>query len=141
TPALDVRFERSSSTLLTGIDDIIGRAACADRDLFLTLPPIADRRRRVERQLWREFEVARPRILGSLLDAAAHGLRNVAGIHVEELPRMADFALWATSCETAFCPAGTFMQAYQANRRAAIEDLIDGAPVAAWLQQLMANRS
>src|SRR5262249_53215102 len=112
-----------------------------DRAIFLTLPPIADRRRRVERQLWGEFEVARPRILGSLLDAAAHGLRNVAGIHLEELPRMADFALWATACETAFWPAGTFAQAYQANRRAAIEDLIDADPVAAWVRQIMANRS
>jgi hypothetical protein len=108
---------------------------------FLTLPPIADRRRRVERQLWREFEVARPRILGSLLDAAAHGLRNVAGIQLEELPRMADFALWATACETAFWPAGTFTQAYQANRRAPIEDLIDGDRVAVWVRQIMANRS
>jgi hypothetical protein len=95
----------------------------------------------VERQLWREFEVARPRILGSLLDAAAHGLRNVAGIHLKEVPRMADFALWATACETAFWPAGTFTQAFQANRRAAIEDLIDADPVAAWVRQIMANRS
>ena len=95
----------------------------------------------MERQLWREFEVARPRILGSLLDAVAHGLRNVAGIYLDELPRMADFALWATACETAFWPAGTFTQAYQANRRAAIEDLIDADPVAAWVRQIMANRS
>jgi len=69
----------------------------------------------MERQLWREFEIARPRILGSLLDAAVHGLRNVAGIHLDEPPRMADFAVWATACETAFWPAGTFSQAYQAN--------------------------
>ena len=141
TDADEVLFQAARPILLNGIDDVVGRSDLADRALFLTLPPIADRRRRVERQLWREFEVARPRILGSLLDAAAHGLRNVAGIHLEELPRMADFALWATACETAFWPAGTFTQAYQANRRAAIEDLIDADPVAAWVQQIMANRS
>src|SRR5262245_4949386 len=88
-------FQAVRPILLNGIDDVIGRSDLADRALFLTLQPIADRRRRMERQLWCEFEVARPRILGSLLDAAAHGLRNVAGIHLEELPRMADFALWA----------------------------------------------
>jgi len=54
---------------------------------------------------------------------------------------MADFALWATACETAFWPAGTFTQAYQANRRAAIEDSIDTDPVAAWVRQVMANGS
>jgi hypothetical protein len=111
TDAEEVLFQAARPILLNGIDDVIARSDLADRALFLTLPPIADHRRRVERQLWREFEVPRPRILGSLLDAAAHGLRNVAGIHVEELPRMADFALWATACETAFWPAGTFIQA------------------------------
>jgi hypothetical protein len=34
------------------------------------------------------------------------------------LPRMADFALWTTACETAVWRAGTFTQAFQANRRA-----------------------
>src|SRR5262249_61226519 len=55
--------------------------------------------------------------------------------------RMADFALWATACETEFWPAGTFTQAYQANRRGAAEDLIDVDPVAARVRQIMANRS
>src|SRR5262245_53085681 len=137
TDADEVLFQAARPILLNGIDDVIGRSDLADRALFLTLPPIADRQRRVERQLWREFEAARPRILGALLDAAAHGLRKVAGIHLKELPRMADFALWATACETAFWPAGTFTQAYHANRRAAIEDLID----ADWVRQIMANRS
>jgi hypothetical protein len=141
TDADEVLFQAARPILLNGIDDVVGRSDLADRALFLTLPPIADRRRRVERQLWREFEVARPRILGSLLDAAAHGLRNVAGIHLEELPRMADFALWATACETAFWPAGTFTQAYQANRGGAIEDLIDADPVAARVREIMTNRS
>src|SRR5262249_14406884 len=51
---------------------------------------------------------------------------------------MADFALWATACETAFWPAGPFARAYQTNRRAAVEDLIE--PVATRVRELMANR-
>ena len=27
---------------------------------------------------------------------------------LDKLPRMADFALWAAACETAFWPTGTF---------------------------------
>jgi hypothetical protein len=65
---------------------------------------------------------SRLRFATHLLDAAAHGLRNVAGIHLQEPPRMADFALWTTASETVFRPAGTFTQAYQANRSAAIEE-------------------
>jgi hypothetical protein len=53
---------------------------------------------------------------------------------------MADFALWATACETAFWPTGTFARAYHANRRAAIEDLIEADPVAARVREIMADR-
>jgi hypothetical protein len=113
--ASDIR--RARPILLNGIEDVISRPDLADRAIFLTLPPIADEHRRSERQFWRDFGVARPRILGSLLDGAAHGLRNPPGIHLKQLPRMADFALWARACETAFWRAGTFARAYQANRR------------------------
>ena len=44
---------------------------------------------------------------------------------------MADFALWATACETGLWPAGTFTRAYAANRKAAIEGIIDADPIAA----------
>src|SRR4029450_1281546 len=36
----------------------------------------------------------RPRILGALFDAAAHGLRRLSRVRLERSPRMADFALW-----------------------------------------------
>src|SRR5262245_59448842 len=45
-------------------------------------------------------------------------------------PRMADFALWATACETALWPAGTFQQAYGENLGAAVESVIEADPVA-----------
>jgi hypothetical protein len=141
TDADEVVFQAARPILLNGIEDVISRPDLADRALFLTLPPIAGHHRRSERQFWRDFDVARPRILGSLLDAAACGLRNVPSIDLEQLPRMADFALWATASETAFWPAGTFARAYKANRRAAIEDLIDADPVAARVRELMASRT
>jgi hypothetical protein len=126
--------------ILNGIEDIVCRSDLADRAIFLTLEPIADERRRMERQLWREFEVARPRILGALFDAAAQGLRGLSRVRLERLPRMADFALWATACETAFWPPGTFLRVYDANRRAAIERVIEADPVAVFVREIMAVR-
>src|SRR5919204_3063143 len=140
TDADEVLFQAARPILLNGIEDVIGRSDLADRAIFLTLRPISEQRRRSERQLWRNFEQARPRILGSLLDAAVHGLRNLPSIHLEQLPRMADFALWATACETALWPTGTFARAYQLNRGGAIEDLIDADPIAARVREIMANR-
>jgi hypothetical protein len=54
---------------------------------------------------------------------------------------MADFALWATACETALWPAGTFARAYAANRRAAIESIIEADPIATCVRTIMANRN
>jgi hypothetical protein len=140
TDADEVLFQAARPILLNGIDDVISRPDLADRAILLTLSPIGERRRRSERQIWRDFELARPSLVGSLLDAAALGLRNLHNLKCEQLPRMADFALWAAACETAFWPAGTFARAYQANRRGAIEDLIDADPVAARVRKIMANR-
>src|SRR6516162_618657 len=136
----EVLFQAARPILLNSIEDVISRPDLGDRAIFLTLPPIADRDRRLERPFWQDFETARPRILGSLLDAVSLGLRKLPDIHLAQLPRMADFALWATACETAFWPAGTFARAYRANRRAAVEDLIEADPVAARVRTIMANR-
>jgi len=62
-----------------------------------------------------------------------HGLRAMAGIQLDRLPRMADFAVWATACERALWPAGTFARAYTANRRAAIE----ADPIATCVRTMM----
>jgi hypothetical protein len=137
----EVLFKAARPTLLNGIEDIIGRPDLADRAIFLTLAPIGEEQRRSETELWREFELARPTILGVLLDAAAHGLRAVGSVHLGRLPRMADFALWATACETALWPAGTFTRAYAANRKTAIEGIIDSDPIAACVRDFMSERS
>jgi hypothetical protein len=54
---------------------------------------------------------------------------------------MADFALWATACETVFCPTGGFLHAYKANRRSAIEDVIEADAVAARIRDIMVERT
>jgi hypothetical protein len=97
----EVLFQAARPLLLNGIEDVVSRADLADRGIFLTLAPIGEQRRRSEAELWREFDLARPRILGALLDAAVRGLQTLPDIRLTSLPRMADFALWATACGTA----------------------------------------
>jgi len=103
------------------------------------MAPIRESDRRPEGHLWRAFERARPAILGALLDVSAHGLENRSRVRAQTLPRMADFALWAAACETALWPAGTVAHAYAANRRAAIEGVIEADPVAACVREMMAE--
>jgi hypothetical protein len=136
----EVLFKAARPTLLNGIDDVISRPDLGDRAIFLTLTPIGDSQRRPETELWREFEIARPCILGALLDAVVHGLRTLACVQLDRLPRMADFALWATACETALWPPDTFARAYTANRRAAIQSIVDADPIAACVREFMSER-
>ena len=136
----EVLFNSARPVILNGIEEVVTRPDLADRSIFLTLAPLGDARRQSERDLWRQFELARPRILAALLDMAVHGLRTLPGIGFDRLPRMADFALWAAACETALWPAGTFKRAYETNRRAAIEGIIDADPVAAGVREITAER-
>jgi hypothetical protein len=127
----EILFAAARPIILNGIEEVITRPDLADRAILLTLAPIAERQRRPETALWREFELARPRILGALLDAAAHGLRMLPQVRLQWLPRMADFALWVAACETGFRSEGAFEATYARNRRDAIENIVEADPVAA----------
>jgi hypothetical protein len=76
-----------------------------------------------------------------LLDAVVEGLKRLPETRLEKLPRIADFALWATACETALWPAGTFYSAYCGNRADAVEAVIDADPIATAVRALMATRT
>jgi hypothetical protein len=137
----EVLFDGQRPIILNGIEDIVTRADLADRALLLTLEPIPKGRRRSEKDLWVAFEAEHPRILGALLDAVVEGLKRLPNTRLDELPRMADFALWATSCETAIWTLGTFWKAYCGNLDEAVEGVIEGDPIAAAVRAMMAPRT
>lgn len=127
--------------VLNGIEEFVTRADLANRALFLELKPISEASRRPEAELWAAFEAERPKLLGVLLDAMVEGVKRLPETRLGKLPRMADFALWATACETAFWPAGTFGSAYRDNLDEAVHDLIDADPVAAGIRELVSRQT
>ncbi len=137
----EVLFDAARPVILNGIEDIVTRPDLADRAVFLTLEPIPEERRRPEAELWASFDAERGRILGVLLDAAVEGLKRLPDTRLPKLPRMADFALWASACENAIWPAGTFWAAYCGNRDEAVEGVIDADPVAAAARAVMLERT
>ena len=134
-------FDAMRPIILNGIEDIIGRPDLADRAIFLNLQDISDEKRKPEKEFWEDFDAAHPCILGALLDGVAHGLRRLPDIHLNRTPRMADFATWATACETAYWQAGTFARAYEQNRDDAIGVVIEADLVATAIQMFMAVRT
>jgi hypothetical protein len=137
----EILFNESRPVILNAIDEVVTRPDLADRAIFLTLEPIPEERRRTETEIWEEFNAEHPRILGALLDAVAEGLRRLPETSLECLPRMADFALWATACATAMWPPGTFIAAYQGNREGSVESVIEADVVATAVRSFMATRT
>ncbi len=137
----EVLFDAARPVILNGIEDIVARPDLADRALFLTLEPIAEEQRRPEQELWAAFERERPFILGALLDAVAKGLAMLPHTRLDKLPRMADFALWATACESALWAPGTFWSAYCGNRDEAVDGVIEADPIAAAVRAMMTTKT
>ena len=137
----EVLFDASRPMILNGIEDIVNRPDLADRAVILTLAAIPEERRRSEAELWTAFEAELPLILGALLDAVVEGIKRLPETHLDKLPRMADFALWATACETAIWSAGTFWSAYCGNREEAVDSVIDADPVASAVRAMMTRRT
>jgi energy-coupling factor transporter ATP-binding protein EcfA2 len=124
--------------VLNGITDFVNRQDLVDRALQVRLPAIPKDERKPEKMLWRNFDAAQPRILGALLDTAAGGLARLPATTLEELPRLADFALWATACEQPLgWQPGAFMAAYQDAQDDLIKDALEAEPVAVALLTLL----
>jgi len=120
--------------ILSGIEEFVERSDLSDRSLFLHLLPIAPAKRRRQDRFWQAFRQDYPRILGCLLDAVAGGLRELPSVEPAELPRMADFAVFAEAVGRALgWPAGTVLSSYNDNRRQAAVTHIQESPVASFL--------
>jgi hypothetical protein len=141
TDTEEVVFEGSRPLLFNGIEDIVDRPDFAERSIFSVCEVIEKKDRRPGEEVWADFAREHPAILGALLDAVSTGLRRFAEVRPAELPRMADFAHWAIACESALWEEpGTFMRAYDANIRDAVESVLEASPVAGAVRKLMDKR-
>jgi putative DNA primase/helicase len=123
--------------LLSGIGEFVRWADLKDRCVFLRLPPIPRTRARGEDEFRRAFHADRPGILGAVLDAMVGGRRELPSVHLAELPRMADYAMWGEAVGRGLgWEPGTFLSTYTDNRKeATLTDLL-GSPLGNALLQV-----
>jgi hypothetical protein len=140
TDSDEVIFDAQRPVLLTGIEELATRSDLLDRTILLELPRIPPEAVSTERELWRAFEDARPRILGALLDAVSTALARRGRLELGPLPRMADFAEWVVAAEPALgLPEGSFLAAYTGNRAEANDIALEASPVGEPLRELLAE--
>jgi hypothetical protein len=134
----EIIFEAMRPIVVNGIEEVATRSDLLDRTLSLNLPIITEKNRRDEKTVWNDFEKSRASILGGLCAAISGALKNLDSIDLSPLPRMADFAIWASAAETELgFTAGTFMKAYNRNRDQMNDLAIESSPVAAAIINLI----
>lgn len=138
-------FDAMRPVILTSIEDIGSRSDLLERSLLIDLPTIPEESRRAEKDFWAEFDDARPRILGALLDVVSAGLRRLPEVEADppaDLPRMADFAIWGIAIEPALDLApGSFIEAYNANRETATQLVLESQPAISALLKYLRRES
>lgn len=136
----EVILDAQRPVILNGIEALISRSDLLDRNIVFSLPPIDESHRRSEGSLLGAFDKARPRLFGAFLTALSRTLACLPDVHLERLPRMADFALFGVACERALnWPKGSFLAAYEMNLRSGHAIALEGSPIVVPLEQLLAT--
>jgi hypothetical protein len=127
--------------IVNGIEEVAVKGDFVDRAIVHGLPVIEEDQRREEDELWSAFEAAHPVLLGALLDVVAGALNDLPGVHLEQKPRMADFARWVTAAEPSLgWVPGAFLKSYRRNRGRAIATTLEASLVVDPLQALLGEQ-
>jgi hypothetical protein len=127
--------------ILTAIEEIATRGDLIDRCISVELQPIPEAGRKTESEIRKAVNASAGRIFGALLDAVAHALRAHRDVRLPLLPRMADFAIWATAAEAGLgLPTGAVMAAYQRNRADGNETALESSQLATLVIALVGER-
>ena len=124
-------FSVKRPIITNGIADVKNFPDLLERTVAIYLRSISREKRRDEKELWTGFDIAKPRILGALLTAVSHALKQRESVKLKQLPRMADFALWVVAGEegAGFAP-GSFLKVYESNQLSSNENALDTSPAA-----------
>jgi hypothetical protein len=134
----EVLLKAARPVLVNGIDVNFRRGDLLDRTILISLPPISAANRLTEFEFWKRFEMIRPSVLGCLLSAVHGALSHLPHVRLPELPRMADFIVWATAAESGLgIGEGAILAAYNRNRRNSSELALEMSPIVPAIEQLL----
>lgn len=126
----DVIFNYKRCVALNGVNLVADKPDLLDRAILLRMDRITKEKRKTEDKVWKDFNKIKGDILGGIFDILARAAALKPNIHLDELPRMADFMEWGCAISEAL---GTGMEAfkgaYLANIRSQNTEAIDASPV------------
>lgn len=128
----EVFMRATRAVMVNGIDDMTTRSDLGRRAVAIDLPSIPEADRRQEWTFWRDFEEARPRLLGALCGTLARVLALRPGIQVAGgMSSMGDFETFGVAVEQAMgWPPGSFLRPYRERVGQSVSSALEGDPVA-----------
>jgi hypothetical protein len=97
----DVVYEYKRCLGFSGINIYLTEPDALDRSILIELIRIPRDKRKLESQILSEFEELKPKVLGYIFDLLVKALKIMPSLQLNELPRMADFALWGEAISQA----------------------------------------
>ncbi len=140
TDADDIIVSFRRVVALTGIGVVAERADLLDRSILMCLEPLTPENRLSEEELLASFEANRSAILGALLTAVSGVLTQLPHVHVDRLPRMADFARIGVAVEHVLgWPQGSFLHAYSGNIAEQNDEALSASPVGETIMDFLSS--
>jgi hypothetical protein len=136
----EIILKAKNPILLNGIEDLTTRSDLLDRSIVINLPTLKEKAD--EAKFWTDFEEAKPRILGALLDAVCEVLRNFSDVNLTGCDiRMMDFAKVGVAVEKVLGLAdGGFVEICNQNYKDSNKIAFENNPVANVLIELVNKR-
>ena len=134
----DIIYNYQRCIGLNGINNIAGKTDLLERCISFELQRIPPNERKTEQEIFEEFEKIKSHILGGIFDAVVKAIQIKPTIILQELPRMADFAIWGCAIAEALgYSREEFLNAYNANMQNQNEEILSESLVAQTIISLM----
>lgn len=127
---------------ISGIHQVANRSDLIDRSLLIRLNRIDSKKRQEIKTLLKNFEEAKPAILGGIFTAASKMLKIKPQLKLDEVVRMADHYSFATAAGIALgYSQEEVKRAFNANIEWQNQDAIEASAIAQILIEFMKNKS
>ena len=141
TDADEVTFNEMPLLGMNAITLVAEKPDLLDRLLILEMEQISKEERKTEKVFWEEFRTALPCILGGLFTVLSKTLGLIEELDLGILPRMADYAAFATAAAVALGSSKEeFLQAFNQNIKRQNQSAIESSPVAQVVLQFMQDK-
>ena len=137
----DIIYKFQRCIGINGINLVTIRPDLLERSLLIELERIDQTKRKTEKELYKDFTVDLPSIIGGIFDVLVKAIKIKPTITIKSLPRMADFAQWGCAIAQALGYTNEdFLMAYQHNIYRQTEMLVNENIVATVMFSFMEDK-